>query len=178
MDRKTVVLIDSDAVGRTELADWLRELGCHVTEVDNGDAGLALAMDKQPDIVFCDVLSPGCNGFQMCRILRGRPDAAPGVRIILTTVSDYHVHRETAADAGADDYLVKPITKLEFHEFFQRFLRNGNTTEFLSAEKRPSSDLRQGDGESVRRGASPPRRNEGQVLGRAGARFQRRDGRR
>ena len=71
---KAVLLIEDDHELRPMIAAYLKEHGCHVIEAEDGEAGLALAHQHRPDIIVCDLLMPRCNGFQVCRTVRGTPE--------------------------------------------------------------------------------------------------------
>jgi phosphoribosyl 1,2-cyclic phosphodiesterase/FixJ family two-component response regulator len=157
-EKKTALLIDPETADRMDLAHWLREAGWRVLEAADGETGLAWAVRHKPDLVFCDVHVPGCNGFQLCRTLRAEAAGLPNVRLILTTGSDYETHREAAAQAGADDYFVKPIVKPELIHFLTQVHREGSVTEILRAASRgrrrePAGDVKQMLAEKIPAGA-------------------------
>ena len=106
---KTVLLIDDDRSFRDALSHWLAELGWRVLQAEDGEQGLKLALEHRPEVVLCDLLMPRCNGFQVCRLLRSNKDHLPVTKIIVTTGSDYATDRLNALEAGADEYLVKPL---------------------------------------------------------------------
>jgi phosphoribosyl 1,2-cyclic phosphodiesterase/CheY-like chemotaxis protein len=148
LENKIALLIDQ-AADRANLARWLRDAGWRVLEADDGDAGLVLAFQEKPALVFCDMLVAGCNGFQLCRALRSPHANLPHARIILTTGSDYDALRSDAAHAGADDYLVKPISEPELRHFLKQIHRAGSVTEILRAVKRRSRLVQTGDVDHV-----------------------------
>ncbi|MBI2926842.1 MAG: response regulator [Verrucomicrobia bacterium] len=106
---KTVLIIDDDPVFRSTLAQWLAENGWQVFEAEDGEDGITQAVQHRPAIVLVDLLLPRTNGFQVCRALRLQRDLIPHTRLIVTTGSGYASDRQNALDAGADEYLVKPI---------------------------------------------------------------------
>ena len=106
---KTVLVIDSDAHLRKLISQWLAEAGWRVLEIDDGERGIQIALQLQPDAVICDLLMPGCNGFQICRSIREQAGAIEQPRIIVTDSSVYATNRRNAIEIGADDYLVKPF---------------------------------------------------------------------
>jgi phosphoribosyl 1,2-cyclic phosphodiesterase/ActR/RegA family two-component response regulator len=106
---KTVLLIDDDRSFRDALSHWLGEHGWRVLQAEDGELGLKLALEHRPEIVLCDLLMPRCNGFQVCRLLRANKDRLPITKIIVTTGSGYATDRLNALEAGADEYLVKPL---------------------------------------------------------------------
>ncbi len=125
---KTVLIIDDDHSLRNTLGKWLSANGWSVLEADDGEAGLNLARQHRPDVVLCDLLMPRCNGFQVCRSLRSHKDSLSNTKIIVTTGSGYATDKINAFEAGADEYLVKPILPTELSRLMDR-LMNGRTGE-------------------------------------------------
>jgi phosphoribosyl 1,2-cyclic phosphodiesterase/CheY-like chemotaxis protein len=121
---KTVLLIDDDRALRSTLAQWLATRGWRVIEADDGDVGLKLALENSPEVVLCDLLMPRCNGFQFCRSLREQKSLA-NTKIIVTTGSAYSMDRLTALEAGADEYLVKPVSPRELAQHLKRLTGDG-----------------------------------------------------
>src|SRR5712691_3084453 len=105
---RTLVLIDSDPLTRTIIAECLAGQDWCVFEAEDGQAGLDLVLKHRPTAVVCDLRTPKRNGFQVCRLIREQAALKP-TRVILTTVSRFANDRETAFATGADDYLIKPI---------------------------------------------------------------------
>ena len=105
---KTILLIDDDEICRTPTAEMLRRAHWNVLEAGDGDIGLQLAIQHRPDIILCDLLMPRVNGYQVCRAVRDHI-ALRHTKIIVVTGRDYAADRKSAEEAGAHDYLVKPI---------------------------------------------------------------------
>jgi phosphoribosyl 1,2-cyclic phosphodiesterase/CheY-like chemotaxis protein len=120
MPTKSILLIDDDEVFRSILAGWLRDEGWKVTEAGDGEVGLALALELRPDVVLCDLLMPRVNGFQVVRTLRAQAEIKPQPKIIVTTGSGYATDRANAGEAGADEYLIKPIKPAELVALIRR----------------------------------------------------------
>src|SRR5580658_9937888 len=106
---KTALLIDEDQILRHSLALWLRQADWLVLEASDGETGRAMAVEQKPSLIFCDMQAPRCNGFQLCRFLRAKPEKLPGVKIVITASGGYDVDLDSALQAGADECLVKPI---------------------------------------------------------------------
>ncbi|MDB6052628.1 MAG: hypothetical protein JWN25_151 [Verrucomicrobiales bacterium] len=140
---KTVLLIDDDKVLRHVLSTWLRAAGWSVHEAQDGEQGLELAFAIKPQVILVDLLMPRVNGFQVCRSIRSRKDILPKVRIVVTTGSGYTTDRLNALEAGADDYLVKPINPEDLSRLLDGHLppRNGVTDAALVGDlgRSPSS---------------------------------------
>ncbi len=123
---KTALLIDQDRDVRVSLALWLRQAGWEVWEAEEGEAGVAMALDKKPELVFCDLLTPRLNGYQVCRSLRAQ-NALLETKIILTTSSGYSADRRNAMEAGATEYMVKPILRTDLMQLLNQ--HNGTVPE-------------------------------------------------
>ncbi|MHB8523955.1 MAG: response regulator [Limisphaerales bacterium] len=110
---KTVLLIDDDRVFRAVLSQCLQQDGWRVIEAEDGEVGIAMALREHPRVILCDLLMPRCNGFQVCREIRAHRGAHPSTKMIVMTGSSYATDRLNALEAGADEYLVKPINPPE-----------------------------------------------------------------
>ena len=101
-----VLLVEDDPrLGKT-LAKGLREQTYAVDLATDGEGALVLAALNAYDVVILDVMLPGRDGFEVCRVLRGRGDRAP---VLMLTARDTVADKITGLDAGADDYLTKPF---------------------------------------------------------------------
>ncbi len=112
---KTVVIIDGDAVTRALHAQCLSGDGWRVLEAEDGAAGFALALEHEPDALICDMRTPRRNGFKVCSLVRDQP-SLQGTRVIVTTASKFLNDRDSALEAGAHGYLVKPIMPRDLRE--------------------------------------------------------------
>ncbi|MBI3878419.1 MAG: response regulator, partial [Verrucomicrobia bacterium] len=134
---KTVLLIDDDRSSRLILSKVLKKAGWRVLEAEDGEVGLGLVEEHRPEVVVCDLLMPRCNGFQVCRQLRERIDGLHQTKIVVTTSSAYATDRVNAFEAGADEYLVKPIDPVEVVQIVER-LRTANGGETAPAKTAPT----------------------------------------
>src|ERR1041385_4555403 len=105
---RTILLIDDDEFCRTPAAKLLRRAHWEVIEAADGEKGIELAVKHRPDVILCDLLMPRGNGYHVCRTVRAQLDLRH-TKIIVVTGRDYAADRKSAEEAGADDYLVKPI---------------------------------------------------------------------
>jgi DNA-binding response OmpR family regulator len=101
----TVLLIEDDPAVREGLGLGLRRHGHQVEPAVDGERGLRLLGTENPDIVVLDVMLPGIDGFEVCRRIR----AAGNVPIIMLTARDDDIDVVSGLEAGADDYVVKPV---------------------------------------------------------------------
>ncbi|WP_420102507.1 PleD family two-component system response regulator [Bosea sp. (in: a-proteobacteria)] len=79
-----------------------------VLTASNGPEALAICERGEPDIVLLDVMMPGMNGFEVCRRLKSQPTTAH-IPIVMVTTLDQPRDRLQGLDAGADDFLTKPL---------------------------------------------------------------------
>ena len=103
----TVLLIEDDDEARRATSELFAREKWTILQAGDGEAGIELALKERPDVILCDLLMPKANGFQVCRAIRRQHQRA---KIIVISGRDYGVDRDAAIKAGADEYLVKPIT--------------------------------------------------------------------
>lgn len=107
-----VLVVDDSRLQRRILAASLTRWGFEVREAASGDDALRLCQERPPDLVMSDWMMPGLNGLEFCREFRRMPRDGYGYFILLTSKSD----KEEVAlglDAGADDFLTKPVNAAE-----------------------------------------------------------------
>lgn len=109
--RPTVLVVDDDQCNRILLSAWLGRT-YDVLEACDGHEALEVLDGASPDIVILDVLMPGINGIEVCRRIKARPDGGYLPVILLTALGDQD-HRNAGLEAGADDFLSKPIDQRE-----------------------------------------------------------------
>src|SRR5260370_4571186 len=102
-----VLIIEDDAENRHAIAGLFTREDWKVLEANDGHAGLDLPLRNRPELILCDLLMPKSNGFQVCRAIR---EQLQPTKIIVVSGRDYGVDRASALQAGADEYLLKPIT--------------------------------------------------------------------
>ena len=88
----------------------LEREGFEVLEAESGEIGVELALKYNPQIVILDVMLPGIDGFEVCRILR---EKLPKIGIIMLTAKTQDVDRINGLESGTDDYLSKPFNPVE-----------------------------------------------------------------
>lgn len=116
---KTLLIIDDDALCRRAAAELLRLGEWTVHEAGDGDEGIALAIEHRPDVILCDLLMPRTNGFLVCRRVREHAELKD-TYIVIMSGRDYPSDRESAIQAGANDYLIKPVAAEELNEALNR----------------------------------------------------------
>src|SRR5215469_3924124 len=118
-----VLIVDDDNRITSALRRTLAYEGYQVSTAANGEAALAIALSRPPDVVILDLMLPGIDGFEVCRRLRASGD---GVAVLMLTARDAVVDRVTGLETGADDYLVKPFALEELLARVKALLRRRN----------------------------------------------------
>lgn len=108
----TVMVVDDDEVSRTLLHDLLKEEEYTVVLARSGAEALALAARAPLDVVLLDVLMPDMDGFEVCRRLRSNA-ALRHLPIVLITALEGRSSRLQGLEAGADEFLIKPVDLVE-----------------------------------------------------------------
>ena len=115
----SVLLVDDEKMITGPLARALIQAGYEVIVAHNGPDGLDLAREKQPDVVVLDVMMPGMDGWDVCRVLRQEST----VPILMLTALGDEVDRILGLELGADDYLTKPFSSRELNARLKALLR-------------------------------------------------------
>ena len=115
-----MLLAEDDRAIRHALERALTLEGYEVTAVADGVEALAHAHRTSPDVLLLDVMMPGIDGLQVCRVLRAEGDRTP---ILMLTALVETADRIAGLDAGADDYVVKPFDVEEVFARLRALLR-------------------------------------------------------
>jgi two-component system response regulator MtrA len=107
--RTRILVIDDDPALAEMLTIVLRNEGFDSTVVGDGTQALAAAREFRPDLVLLDLMLPGMNGIDVCRVLR----ADSAVPIIMLTAKADTVDVVLGLESGADDYVIKPFKPKE-----------------------------------------------------------------
>jgi two-component system response regulator MprA len=125
-----------------QIADLLRRgllyEGYSVEIAGDGEAGLAAARDRPPDLVLLDLMLPGIDGLTVCERLR----AGTSVPILILTAKDAVRDRVAGLDAGADDYVIKPFSFDELLARIRALLRRRQPADSAVHEVVRFADLR------------------------------------
>ena len=117
-----VLVVDDTPHNVKLLADLLGARGYAVQTAQTGEQALALIAAEAPDIVLLDVMMPGLSGYDVCRRLRENAATAL-LPIVLVTALDAKEERIKGIEAGADDFLSKPINQPELFARVRSLLR-------------------------------------------------------
>ncbi|MCA3013158.1 MAG: hybrid sensor histidine kinase/response regulator [Myxococcaceae bacterium] len=129
-----IAVIDDDPGSRKTAVDLLAPLGHHVRTFSNGAAFLESLETAAPDLVLSDVMMPGLDGFEVTRRVRSRKELT-AVPVVLVTALDGSADRVAGLEAGADDFLTKPVHGPELRARVSNLLQVGAYRKWLEAER-------------------------------------------
>ncbi|MFF6781745.1 response regulator [Streptomyces sp. NPDC012510] len=133
---QNVLLAEDDRAIRHALERALTLEGYAVTAVADGVEALAQAHRTQPDVLVLDVMMPGIDGLQVCRVLRAEGDRTP---ILMLTALVETADRIAGLDAGADDYVVKPFDVEEVFARLRALLRRTGGADAFARPPQPAA---------------------------------------
>ena len=108
---KKIVIIDDEAHIRMLLEQTLEDFedeGVEIFTAPDGMAGLHLIMKQKPDLVFCDVMMPNKNGYEVCGAVKSNNELKD-TYFVLLTAKGQEADKLKGAEAGADLYMTKPF---------------------------------------------------------------------
>ena len=107
-----ILVIEDDEWICENVRDLLALEGFTVVTALDGNLGISAALQERPDLILCDIMMPGCDGYEVLAVLRANEVTAGTPFIFLTAKVDRLSMRE-GMDLGADDYVTKPFTARE-----------------------------------------------------------------
>lgn len=122
MIRPTVLLVEDESAQREMLAYNLEAEGFDVIIADNGEDGLILVDENDPDLIVLDWMMPQLSGIEVCRRLKSNSKTRQ-IPVIMLSARAEEVDRVRGLETGADDYVVKPYSVIELMARVKAHLR-------------------------------------------------------
>src|SRR5512147_505399 len=110
--KSTILIVDDEPFGRETLESILEPEGYDLVMAENGYQAIEKALALQPDVILLDVMMPGMNGFEVCRRIRSEKQLAE-IPILFLTALDDRQSLLSGLEAGADDFISKPVDRFE-----------------------------------------------------------------
>jgi DNA-binding response OmpR family regulator len=104
-----ILVVDDNHDNAEIIRQYLEIRGYPITVAHGGDEALALFDTVKPAVVLLDVMMPGRDGWEVCRLMKQHPTLGKTVRIIMVTALDEWQDKREAIQTGADDYVEKPF---------------------------------------------------------------------
>ena len=112
-ERTPVVLVVDDNQQNLELLQaYLEDMDCETIPARDGAEALEIIGKKSPDLILLDVMMPKMSGFEVCKRIKNDPKTADIPIIMVTALSEFG-DIERGIDSGTDDFISKPVNKLE-----------------------------------------------------------------
>ena len=112
MFKKKILVIDDTELMVKLTTDVLTEHGYEVVSANNGVDGIKMVASENPDLVLLDVVMPGIDGFEVCKLLR-KDESNNLIPIIMLTAQGNEEDKLAGLELGADDYITKPFNPRE-----------------------------------------------------------------
>ncbi len=121
-DEPCVLIVEDNPRNLKLVRDVLDHVGYRTLEAGTAEEGLALARERQPEVILMDIQLPGMDGVEALTRLRAEP-ATAGIRVVAVTAMAMKQDRERFLAAGFDGYLEKPINVRLFPDQVREHLR-------------------------------------------------------
>lgn len=134
--RKSRVLIADDNEPNRELLEaYLADLDCEIATAVDGRDTLDKAAAFGPDVILLDVMMPKLSGFEVCQKLKGDP-ATRSIMILMVTALGELGDIERAVESGTDDFLSKPVNRVELVKRVENMLKLRHVSDELERLRR------------------------------------------
>ena len=117
-----VLIVDDNSQNLELLVAYLDALGCKIYTAADGVAALESVRQQIPDLILLDIMMPRMSGFEVCRKLKSDP-ATRGIPIIMVTALNELGDIERGVESGTDDFITKPVNRLELTTRVKSLLR-------------------------------------------------------
>ncbi len=112
MNNTLILVIEDEKALRENISEIIAHYGFRVLSTPTGEEGIRMALEHIPDIIICDIMLPGIDGFEVFARVKQIPQL-PSIAFIFLTAKSTRFDTRIGMDMGADDYLTKPFTKEE-----------------------------------------------------------------
>ncbi|MHC4076767.1 MAG: response regulator [Planctomycetota bacterium] len=125
-----ILVVDDNQQNLELLQAYLEDIDCETIPADDGLEALDIIANNPPDLVLLDVMMPKMSGFEVCRRLKNDPKTAD-IPIIMVTALNEFGDIERGINSGTDDFISKPVNKLELLTRVKTMLRLKHLTDKL-----------------------------------------------
>jgi len=118
-----VLVVDDNAQNLELLVAYMEEVpNISVIPATNGIEALAKVAEDKPDLILLDIMMPKMSGFEVCRRLKSDPETRD-IQIVMVTALNEVGDHERAVDSGTDEFLTKPVNRIELITRVKSLLR-------------------------------------------------------
>jgi len=146
MSEKNRILIADDNEANVELMEaYLADVDCETETAIDGQEALEKVAGFHPDLILLDIMMPKLSGFEVCKKLK-EDSATRRIMILMVTALNELGDIERAVAAGTDDFLSKPVNKLELLKRVETMLKLKNVTDEVERLRRYIEQMEEPDG--------------------------------
>jgi len=117
-----ILIADDNEPNRELLEVYLADLDCQIATAIDGQDTLTKVASFRPDVILLDIMMPKLSGFEVCQQLKAEP-ATRGIMVLMVTALGELGDIERAVEAGTDDFLSKPVNKVELVKRVENMLK-------------------------------------------------------
>lgn len=139
--KQRILVVDDSWENRSVIVNLLEPIGFEIIEAQNGQEGLDKAAELQPNLIITDLSMPVMDGYEMVRQLR-QSTQCRDVEVIVSSASVFESDRQKSLEAGANDFLPKPIQAQIFWEMLQMHLG----LDWVYEEKKKAETMKEATG--------------------------------
>ncbi len=158
---KTKILIADDNSTNVELLEvYLNGLDCEIAVAADGRETLEKVAAFEPDLILLDIMMPKLSGFEVCKQLKGDPRTRKIMILMITALNELG-DIERAVNAGTDDFLSKPVNKVELLKRVDNMLKLRHVSDEVERLRRYIEQMEDADGPPA---ASPRRHGDTETI--------------
>ena len=105
----SILVVDDNHDNADIIRDYLEARGYPISVAYDGDEAIKIFEREKPSIILLDVMMPGRDGWEVCRMMKQHPTLGRSVRVVMVTALDEWQDKREALQIGADDYVEKPF---------------------------------------------------------------------
>ncbi len=127
-NQNRILIVDDNLANRELLEAYLVEVDCETEFAEDGQQAMDKAESFKPDLILLDVMMPKLSGFEVCQKLKSDPRTS-NIMILMVTALNELGDIERAVDAGTNDFLSKPVNRIELTKRVENMLRFKDVTD-------------------------------------------------
>lgn len=120
--KNRILIVDDNVANRELLEAYLVDLDCDTEIAEDGQQALDKTREFKPDLILLDVMMPKLSGFEVCQKLKADPELKSTMILMVTALNELG-DIERAVDAGTNDFLTKPVNRIELLKRVENLLK-------------------------------------------------------
>ncbi len=130
MAENRILIADDNQTNVELLETFLQDLECTIESASDGAETMEKVASFQPDLILLDIMMPKLNGFEVCKKVKSSPETSQ-IMVLMVTALNELGDIERAVEAGCDDFLSKPVNKVELLKRVRNMLKLHSVTDEL-----------------------------------------------